>query len=87
MAYIVKNCPAREDICDYDVTQEGNIIETGIDTPNYCVYYKKTCDKITNCLIKQVIEIVLKRDYLSDREALDDIADKFQIEGVKDNAG
>lgn len=87
MPYIVQNCPAREDICNYEVTQEGNIIETSIDTPNYCVKHKQTCDKIADCLVKQVIETAKKRDYLSDREALDDIANNFQIEEVKDDAG
>lgn len=53
--YIVKNCPALEDILNYEV-QDGLIIETGIDTANYCIKYKKTCDKISDCVIKRVID-------------------------------
>ena len=53
---IITNCPAREDL--YDMTGDYDDNELPImviDTPDYCVKHKKTCDKVDDCIIKSAI--------------------------------
>lgn len=52
---IVTNCPARDDIVNYEIDEYGNFRATGIDTPNYCVKHKTRCEDVNNCIIKAVI--------------------------------
>lgn len=56
--YIVKNCPAREDIYEwtgdyYDAEKNKPIMQ--LDTPDYCTKHKKTCDKIADCELKKTL--------------------------------
>ena len=54
---IVRNCPANEDL--YEFTDDYDIWDNPImvlDTPNYCCKYRKTCDKINDCIIKGIIK-------------------------------
>ena len=99
--YIVKNCPAREDIyaCEFDA--DGNLYQK-MDTPNYCVKHKKICDEISDCIIKKQIywlrDKILNCDKqlacsecLSNGECVSeyagDLLKNWQIEEVKNNAG
>lgn len=52
---IVSNCPARTDIMNFEFIN-NNYVETGIDTANYCLQHKKQCQKVEDCIIKQVIQ-------------------------------
>lgn len=54
--YIVRNCPSIEDIADYEINKDGDFVQTGIDTPDYCVKNKKQCKDITNCLLKRIVD-------------------------------
>lgn len=62
MKYIIKNCPAIEDIVNYEINKDGDIIQTGIDTPDYCIKSKKQCKDITDCVMKRIVEFVKWRD-------------------------
>lgn len=55
--YIVRNCPSIEDIVNYEINKDGDFIQTGIDTPDYCVKNKKQCKDITDCLLKRIVEL------------------------------
>lgn len=95
MLYIVKNCPAREDIFDYDIDENGNICRQKIDTPDYCVKHKKTCDKVDNCITKWIIKNcknkqydMTKDNYVHRQKAFAQrILKSWQVEEVNDNAG
>ena len=52
---IVINCPAREDILNYEIDSNGNFFVTGIDTPDYCVKHKKLCNEVYDCITKRVM--------------------------------
>lgn len=54
---IIKNCPSIEDIVNYEINKDGDFIQIGIDTPDYCIKNKKHCKDITDCLLKQIVEL------------------------------
>lgn len=88
MTYIVKNCPARDDLYDLtgDFDEHDNPIMS-IDTPDYCVKYKKTCDKVDDCVIKQNIDFCAKRASIGGiDETAEKIISSWQIEEVNENA-
>ena len=54
---IIKNCPAIENIYEMTGDYDANDLPImRLDTPNYCVKHKKTCDKVEDCIIKKVIK-------------------------------
>lgn len=53
---IVTDCPALEDILNYEIDENGNYRIIGVDTSDYCVKYKRLCKEENNCLIKQMVK-------------------------------
>ena len=52
--FIIKNCPAREDILEItDWVNDKPIYK--VDTPDYCCRHKKVCSKVDDCVIKNII--------------------------------
>lgn len=66
---IVTNCPAREDIpeFEYDTSIERYVV-IGIDTKDYCVKHKKQCKNVVACVVKNIIKGNGKFEVENDKE-------------------
>ena len=53
--YIIKNCPCLEDIYDAEFDNDGNMQKI-LQQQNYCIRNEKSCDKVSDCLLKRIVE-------------------------------
>lgn len=86
--YIVKNCPARDDIYKWIDTGPENLFNDAnyqLYKPNWCLKQKKTCEEITDCELKKMLDFCSKRAAIGGIDATaEKIIEMWQIDEVQD---
>jgi hypothetical protein len=86
---IIRNCPANTDIPEGHIDDNGKFIVDGYEDRNYCEKYKRNCNKVQKCLVKNLycflnkienmLSLALDADETTSEESIELIYDVLNL--------